>query len=105
MENRKTGKELRKEYRDILDKDQAIRNQIIRRAEGLIKIYPDVKYMHSLGLGRELSVSEIQKVCMIDVNTGLDIIEKIEAHIASLHPHQQGNLFVINTTGSKIEKK
>ena len=38
MANRKSGKELRKEYNDILDKTKALENRIINRAKKLIMV-------------------------------------------------------------------
>jgi len=86
MTNRKAGWALRMEYQDLLDKTKAMRSRIIKRAEELIKQYPDVKYGN-------MTVGEYQKFFSVTPMIALRIIELIEEHIASLHPHQQQKLF------------
>jgi len=92
MANRKSGKELRKEYRILLDKTKAMQKRLIERAGELIKQYPDVKYSEN----SFITVSRYCKVYKITPMNALDIIEKIEQHIADQHPHQQTKMFVDN---------
>ena len=94
MANRKSGKDLRKDYRDLLDKTKAMQKRIVKRAEELIKQYPDVVYMkNTFPNGYDLTVSDYKKGYRIDPMIALSIIEKIEKHIADQHPHQQMNLY------------
>ena len=80
MANRKSGKELRKEYQDLLDKTKAMRKRIIKRAEDLIKRYPNV-------------VVNDFDLYKLNIQAAMSIIEKIEEHIADKHPHQQTKMF------------
>ena len=99
MATRKTGKQLRKEYRDILDKTKAMQKRIVKRAKELIPQYPDVVYINnSFPDGKPVTVGEYKNGYRIDPMIALSIIEKIEAHIASLHPHQQQDLFPVHKT-------
>lgn len=94
---RKTGKQLRKEYRDILDKTKAMQKRLIKRAEELIPQYPDVVYItNTFPDGKPLTVGQYKKSYRIDPMIALSIIETIEAHIASQHLHQQGDLFEVS---------
>ena len=91
---RKTGKQLRKEYRNLLDKTKAMQKRLIKRADELISQYPDVVYINNnFPDGKPLTVGEYKNGYRIDPMIALTIIETIEAHIASQHPHQQQNLF------------
>ena len=91
---RKTGKELRKEYRNLLDKTKAMQKRLIKRAEELIPQYPDVVYIKdSFPDGKPLTVGQYKKSYRIDPTIALSIIELIEQHIADQHPHQQQDLF------------
>jgi len=92
---RKTGKELRKEYRDILDKTKAMQKRLIKRAEELVEQYPDVRY-------GEMTVGAYKKYFKITPSIALRIIELVEEHIVNKHPHQQGKLFVLDMSGSTI---
>jgi len=87
MNKRKTGKEYRKEYRDLLDNTVALRNRIIKRANELIEQYPDVHF-HYFNF-RDYTVSEFNKSYKIDVDNAISMIEKIEAHIETLQPYKQ----------------
>jgi hypothetical protein len=94
MSKRKSGKELRKEYQDLLDKTKAMQKRIVKRAEELIKEYPDVQYEKVRFKNNEpMTVGDYQRYYIITPKIGLRIIELVEAYIASLHPHQQQKLF------------
>ena len=94
MANRKTGKELRAEYREHLDKTKAMQRRFLKRADELIKRYPDVIYCKKVYHSDEMiTVSQYKRFYKITPQSALSIIEKIEEHIASLHPHQQLNMF------------
>ena len=86
MANRKSGKELRKEYQDLLDKTKAMQKRLVKRADEFIAKYPDVRYGN-------MTVGAYKKFFSITPMIALRIIELIEEHIASLHPHQQQKLF------------
>ena len=91
---RKSGKELRTEYRDLLDKTKAMQKRLYKRASELVSQYPDVEFMK----GRfpddpPVSVSEFQRRFRVTPMNALNMIERIEAHIASQHPHKQLNIF------------
>ena len=94
MAKRKSGKELRKDYRDLLDKTKAMQKRIIKRAEGLIPQHPDVVYIkNNFPDGKPLTVGQYKNNYRIDPMIALNIIELIEQHIADQHPHQQQDLF------------
>ena len=94
MAKRKSGKELRKDYKALLDETKAIRKRIIKRAKELLKQYPDVPYGKKNAWSDEISsVSEYMKSFVITPQAGLNVIEKIEQWIADQHPHQQQKLF------------
>lgn len=97
MANRKSGKELRKEYQGLLDKTKAMQKRLKKRAEDLIKQYPDVVYHEDVfggvKTGGVVTVSRYQQYYKITPMVALTIIEKIEQHIADQHPHQQTEMF------------
>jgi len=91
MSNRKTGKELRKEYLNLSIKTKALEQHIIERAEDLIVRYPHVRYSDAMWQCDEyVTISSYKKYYAITPEIGLKMIELVEAYIASLHPHQQG---------------
>jgi len=94
MTKRKSGKELRKDYKVLLDETKAIRKRIIKRAKELLKQHPDVPYGKKNAWSDEISsVSEYMKSFVMTPQAGLNVIEKIEQWIADQHPHQQQKLF------------
>ena len=105
MATRKSGKDLRKDYRDLLDKTKAMQKRIVKRAEELVKQYPDVVYMKdTFPNGYDLTVGDYKKGYRMDVQASLSIIETIEQHIADQHPHQQLKI-VLDTSGSLPKSK
>jgi len=86
MANRKSGKDLRKEYQDLLDKTRAMQKRLVKRAGELVEQYPDVRYGN-------MTVGVYKKFFSMTPMIALRIIELVEEHIASLHPHQQQKLF------------
>lgn len=87
---RKSGKELRKEYQNLLDNTKALESRIRNRAEALMTQYPDVI------IGKIITAKEFLdswNVKNIDAIKCVGFIEKIEDHIAKQHPHQQKKMF------------
>ena len=100
---RKLGIESEKEYRKLLDKTKRMQKRFVRRAEELILQYPDVVYGKGQFKDKDYtSVSDYQKYYVITPAIAIVIIKLIEAHIASLHPHRQGNLFKNYLATSKV---
>jgi len=94
MANRKSGKDLRKEYQDLLDKTKAMQKRLIKRADELVQQYPDVVYIkNNFPTGKPLTVGQYQKGYRIAPQNALSIIE---LHIANQHPHQQLNLYKVD---------
>ena len=94
MGKRKSGKELRKDYQDLLDKTKAMQKRIVKRAEELIKQYPDVPYGEMTWKDHEpLTVSGYQRCYVVTPQAALNIIEYVEQWIADQHPHKQLNLY------------
>ena len=94
MANRKSGKDLRKDYQNLLDKTKAMRKRIVKRAEELIKQHPDVPYAKKNVWEEELlSVKEYTKYFVLTPQAALSIIEAIEQWLADQHPHKQLNLY------------
>ena len=94
MANRKSGKELRKEYNDILDKTKALENRIINRAKKLIKQYPDVQYGNKMWKDNEIiTIGDYKKYDIITPEIALNIIEYVENYLANLSPYKQQKLF------------
>lgn len=91
---RKTGKDLRKEYRGLLDKTKALQTRIYNRAQELTKQYPDVVFMNA-GFPDEkpITVSDYVGKYKLTPQTALSIIVSIEQHIADQHPHKQMKLY------------
>jgi hypothetical protein len=90
MAIRKSGKELRKEYRELLDKTKALQKRIVKRAEELISRYPDVPYGKTKWKNDEqMTVGDYQIYYIITPEIGLKIIEYVEQWIADNHPHKQ----------------
>ena len=82
---RKSGKELRKDYQNLLDKTKAMQKRFYKRSDELIRQYPDVRY-------GDMTVGLYQTHYKMTPTIALRIIELVEEHIASLHPHQQQDL-------------
>lgn len=96
MTKRKSGKDLRKEYSNILLKQARFEARLLKRVDELIPQYPDVVY--SKGQFKDadhMTVSDYQQYYIVTPEVALTIIEKIEQHIADQHPHQQQDLFVV----------
>ena len=107
-EQRKKSGDYRKEYNDILIKVAGMESRIKYRTINLCSQFPDVmvdRYIvdarkpdileplsHSLTSG-EFGVKLGNGVFESNVNRLLEVMGYIEEHIASLHPHQQQNLF------------
>lgn len=90
MAKRKSGKDLRKEYRELLDKTKAMQKRFIKRAEGLIVQYPDVVYSKGQFKDKDhMTIGDYKQYYQITPDIALTIIEKIEEYIASQHPHKQ----------------
>ena len=87
---RKSGKELRKEYQNLLDKTKALESRIKDRAEVLMIQYPDVLIGEITTAKDFLDVWDLNH---IDTINCIGFIEKIEQHIADKHPHQQKKMF------------
>ena len=95
---RNNANELRKEYRSAQSKLHAVQAHIRARAFDLVKQYPDV-------VVGDLTTQEVFKTMLqyLDINNNPDddfvmgkftlIIEVIEEHIASQHPHVQTTIF------------
>ena len=91
---RKTGKDLRKEYRGLLDKTKALQARIVDRSKELVKQYPDVVFMKGgFPTDRTITVSEFQNSYRVSPQNALSMIETIEKYIADQHPHQQMKLY------------
>lgn len=78
---RMTSKDYRKELEDLLTQEKALKNRIVKRANDLLKKYPDVPIgMYTLkdytfeGYG---------------ISDSLFIIEAVEKYLADKHPHKQ----------------
>ena len=87
---RKSGKELRKEYQNLLDNTKALESRIKDRAEVLMTKYPDVLIGEITTAGEFLNHWDLDD---IDAIKCVGFIEKIEHHIAKQHPHQQKKMF------------
>jgi gas vesicle protein len=94
MDNKKSGKELRKDYQELLNKTKALENRIVKRAKNLTKQYPNVIY--NKNNNRKLTVDYYNKTYIITPDIGLTIIESIEQWIADQHPHQQLEINFVN---------
>jgi len=94
MANRKSGIEIEKEYRKLLDKTKAMQKRIVKRAEELIPQYPDVVYCNTpFKVAEFMTVGDYQRYYMLTPAIALVIIKQIEQHIADQHPHKQLNLY------------
>lgn len=87
---RKSGKELRKEYLNLLDNIKALESRIKDRAEVLMTQYPDVLIGEITTAGEFINRNHLDDIRTIAC---VRFIEKIEDHIAKQHPHQQKKLF------------
>jgi len=103
-EQRKKASDYRKEYEDIQIKQVAIENRIKKRAIELCKQHTDVKltgiqvtnYVKRktarLTSGNFYEAI-VEKGMGAEIEQYIQVIDDVEKHLASLHPHQQGNLF------------
>lgn len=90
MEKRKSGKDLRKEYNNLLDKTKALESRIKDRAEQLMTQYPNVL------IGEITTAKDFLEnwdITLTDTIGCIKIIEKIEDHIIKQHPYQQKKMF------------
>lgn len=96
LENtRKKYKDYRKEYDDAIQKVEAIKVRIRKRALDLTTRYPHVVIEEHGNLKYDAKDYNrmIGANLYTDVETFLQVIKLIEDYIASQHPHQQGKLF------------
>ena len=107
-DKRKNWKDHQDDYRNSLLKVALLEARIQKRALELCMAFPDVNVDQE---GKDLITAGYfyegisTKKYSTTPERCLDVIKKIEQHISDKHPHQQQSLFVIDTTGSKIEKK
>ena len=91
---RKSGKELRNDYKELLNKTKSLQKHIIKRAQELAKQYPQVQYSNlTLRDGEKLTIGYYHDNFRITPKVGLEIIECVEEYIANQHPHKQTRMF------------
>ena len=78
---RKTGKDYRKEFKNLKEQQKALEIQIRERLRNLCTRYSDIKYCTDL-----LSNTDINS---ITIDSVLNSIEIIEEELAKTHPHKQ----------------
>jgi len=106
-DKRKNWKDHQDDYRNAMLKVALLEARIQKRALELCKAFPDVVIDQE---GKDLITAGdfyegiSTKKYSTTPERCLDVIKKIEQYIADQHPHQQGSLFVIDTTGSKQKK-
>ena len=95
QEQRKNWKGYQDDYRNALLKVALVEARAQKRAIALCKANPDVVIY-----GGELQITAKDYVDSIKMKTytttpekNIDVIKKIEQHIADKHPHQQLNLY------------
>ena len=90
---RMTGKDYRKEHKDLMDKTKALQKRIIKRAEELIAEYPAVPYGKAKWKNDEvLTVGDYKRCFRITPKIALAIIEIVEQWLANQHPHKQTSI-------------
>lgn len=92
MSKRKTAKDYRKELQEINEKKLRLKNQIAKRVKELVDAHPDVLVdeIKIPGDTFKVYVRDYQSsIHQLGIGPHLELIEKIEAHLASMHPHQQ----------------
>lgn len=87
-EIRKSGIELRKEYKNKLTTLKALETRIKDRAELFTLKYPDIKINDLVRVG-DYTAKELE----FGTDICLNIIVVVEKHIADQHPHQQTEMF------------
>ena len=92
MANRKSGKEFRKDYNDLLLKKSVLENRIIDRAIGLCQYHPDV-ILGKITDAKYFRIYHFEQPQSLITENYLKVIEIIEKHLASQHPYKQGDLF------------
>lgn len=92
MANRKSGKEFRNDYNDLVLKKRALENRIIDRAIGLCQYHPDV-ILGKITDAKYFRTYHFEQPQSLTIEDYLKVIETIEKHLASQYPYQQGNLF------------
>ena len=98
MAHRKTANDWRKAHADAKTKVEKLENEISARLLELTKKYPDAII---LNVGdtpiKSKSISSEGYIKSMNLSIQIACIEKIEEHIASLHPHKQLEINYDNT--------
>jgi len=92
MANRKSGKEFRNDYNDLLLKKRALENRIIDRAINLCQDHPDIM-IGKITDAKFFRTYHFEQPQSLTTEDYLKVIVNIEKHLASQHPYQQGDLF------------
>ena len=101
---RKNASDYRKEYEDIQLKQLAIESRIKNRAIELCKQYTDVKLTgiqvtnYVKRKTARLTSGQFYDAIIIkgmsaEIEQYIQVIDDVETHLASLHPHKQMNLY------------
>lgn len=100
---RKTGKELRIEYQDLLDKTEALQKRIIKRAKDLATKYPDIVVAETVPNKGNVCTRAYANIENLNIVTAFSLIEIVEEYLASKHPHKQLKLYEVNVLPDFIE--
>jgi len=94
MAKRLTAKDLRSELQDLKMQKDGCEARIRRRATNLVKQFPDVQIGSYPVIDRYVPVYAKDYKSFDDrsISDALHVIETIEKHLESLHPHKQSKI-------------
>lgn len=84
---RKTAKDYRKEYNDLIKKQKALEARIKKRALEMCEAHPDVEFEYGIKSG------ELHRYPNLYTNSYINAMDKIEQHNEKKANIKQGKLF------------
>jgi len=101
MTKRLTAIDYRNQLKDLKAKEKALQARIRNRCKEMVQQYPDI----SMGFidyanapKKEVFTGSYKQFDRYDMDTIFELMEIIEAHLASEHPHKQLNLYTNEST-------
>jgi hypothetical protein len=91
---RKTSRDYKEDLADLKARQKALEARIRNRCRELVNKYPDL----SMGIivnntsEKELLTGDYKHINTYEMSTIFQLMEVVEAHLASMHPHKQTNI-------------
>jgi hypothetical protein len=88
---RKTSRDYKEELQDLRAKEKALDARIRKRCTEMIVQYPNISmgFIGSNAREKEIVTGDYRQIDKYSIDTIFMLMEIIEAHLASEHPHKQ----------------